>query len=166
MAWKLMLASAVAMAARSVPLVVPVTSTSVVAKAAFGMEMKPAPIEPSWILEGTPVARLAEHSRSPDDAAVTAVWECTAGAFRWYFGWDETVVITEGEVHVTAEDGSTRTLRTGDIAYFTGGTWATWRVDSYVKKIAFVRKPFPKPLAVAYRIRNLLRPRASSGLAA
>ncbi|TCL72119.1 cupin domain-containing protein [Rhizobium sp. BK251] len=167
MAWKLMLASAVAMAARTVPLVAASSQgKTFVAGASGSMMLKPAPIEPSWVLSGQPQARLAEHSRGDDDAAVTAVWDCTAGEFRWHFGWDETVIILEGEVHVTAEDGTERTLAKGDVAYFSGGTWATWRVDHYVKKVAFCRKPFPKPLALAYRLRNLLRGGATSGIAA
>lgn len=126
--------------------------------------LKPAPINPDWIIRGTPVARVGDHSTSTDEASSTAVWDCTAGEFRWYFGWDETVVIQEGEVHVTAEDGSERLLKAGDIAYFRGGTWATWRIDNYVRKIAFLRKPFPEPLATLYRIRNALRSPSSRGL--
>ena len=148
-------------------LATPPKAPPVVCADAFRMVLKDAPIEPSWVLKGNPVARLAEHSRSADEAAVTAVWDCTAGQFRWYFGWDETVIIQEGEVHVTAEDGSERLLKAGDIAYFKGKTWATWTIDSYVRKIAFVRKPFPAPLAIAYRLRNLLRPaRSGTGIAA
>ncbi|MCJ7995123.1 cupin domain-containing protein [Rhizobium cremeum] len=129
------------------------------------LALKPAPINPEWIIRGTPIARVGDHSTSADEASSTAVWDCTAGEFRWYFGWDETVVIQEGEVHVTAEDGTERILRAGDIAYFRGGTWATWRVDEYVRKIAFLRKPFPEPLAILYRIRNALRsPTAKSVL--
>jgi len=128
-----------------------------VAASSDHLALKPAPINPDWIIRGTPIARVADHSTSTDEASSTAVWDCTAGEFRWYFGWDETVVIQEGEVHVTAEDGSERLLRAGDIAYFRGGTWATWRVDDYVRKIAFLRKPFPEPLATLYRIRNALR---------
>lgn len=162
-----MAASVAAFAVRAVPEAIsspPVKAF--VAGTADEMVMKPAPIEPSWILSGAPVARLAEHSRGSDDAAVTALWDCTAGAFRWQFGWDETVMITEGEVHVTSEDGVERLLRAGDVAYFAGGTSAVWRVDRYVKKIAFCRKPFPKPLTVAYRLRNLLRSGEVQGLAA
>ena len=80
--------------------------------------MQPKPIEPSWVLAGNPQARLSLHSRAYDDQATTAIWDCTAGTFRWYFGWDETVMILEGEVHITAEDGSERTLKAGDIAVF------------------------------------------------
>ncbi len=126
--------------------------------------LKPAPINPDWIIRGTPMARVGDHSTSTDEASSTAVWDCTAGEFRWYFGWDETVVIQEGEVHVTAEDGSERVLKAGDIAYFRGGTWATWRIDNYVRKIAFLRKPFPEPLATLYRIRNALRSPSGRGL--
>lgn len=158
MVLKLMLASMVAFAARAVPVVVAMPqSKNFVADAAGAMEMKPSPIEPSWIVAGDPVARIAEHSRGQDDAALTALWDCTAGEFRWYFGWDETVMILEGEVHITTEDGVERTLTAGDVAYFAGGTWATWRIDRYLRKVAFLRKPFPKPLTMAYRLRDLVR---------
>lgn len=153
------------MAARNVDMASPAPEP-MVASHSGNLALKPAPIEPSWIISGTPHARLADHSRSADEASSTAVWDCTAGEFRWYFGWDETVVIQEGEVHVTAEDGSERWLRAGDIAYFRGGTWATWRIDTYVRKIAFLRKPFPAPLAAVYRLRNALRSRPKGGLAA
>jgi len=159
MVLKLMLASMAAFAARAVPVVVAMPqSKSFVAGASGEMEMKPSPIERSWILAGNPVARIAEHSRGQDDAAMTALWDCTAGEFRWYFGWDETVMILEGEVE--------RTLHAGDVAYFAGGTWATWRIDRYLRKVAFLRKPFPKPLTMAYRLRNLVRQGNAQGLAA
>jgi len=166
-----MLAGAVAMAARSAAplMVIPQRGPSLVSATADSMAMRASPIEPSWILAGAPVARVADHSKSHDEAAITAVWDCTAGEFRWYFHWDETVMILEGEVHITAEDGSIRVLRAGDIAYFTANTWATWRVDDYVKKVAFLRKPFPTPVALAYRLRNMLgrlRNKAPTGLAA
>ncbi len=130
------------------------------------LALKPAPIDPAWVIRGIPIARAADHSTSTDEACTTAVWDCTAGEFKWYFNWDETVVIQEGEVHVTAEDGTSRLLSAGDIAYFRGGTWATWRIDSYVRKIAFLRKPFPEPLAILYRLRNAMRARPKTGLAA
>ena len=75
-------------------------------------------------------------------------------------------MILEGEVHITTEDGVERTLHAGDVAYFAGGTWATWRIDRYLRKVAFLRKPFPKPLTMAYRLRNLVRQGNTQGLAA
>lgn len=129
-------------------------------------EMKPSPIEPGWVIAGDPQARFSAHSQAHDKFASTGVWDCTAGTFRWYFGWDETVVILEGEVHVTAEDGSERTLKAGDVGYFRGGTWATWHIDNYVKKIAFVRKPLPMPLSYAFRAWAKFMPKKKTGLAA
>jgi uncharacterized cupin superfamily protein len=167
MAWKMMLASAVAMAARSVPYVAAKPARkSFVANSSDHLPLKSTPINPDWIVAGNPQARSAEHSRGHDDAAFTAIWDCTAGEFRWFFAWDETVMILEGEVHITAEDGTERMLRAGDVAFFAGGTWASWHVDNYVRKVAFLRKPFPKPMAFAYRLRNMLRNSGQQGMAA
>lgn len=153
-----MFAGAVAFAVRAAPVVAEApVNRKLVAGALDNQPMRPAPIEPSWILNGTPTARFAEHSHGADDAAITGVWDCTAGEFRWHFGWDETVLILEGEVLVTADDGTERVLRAGDVAYFAAGSWYTWRIDTYLKKLAFCRKPFPKPLAMAYRLRSFLR---------
>lgn len=158
MSIKIMLASSVGMAIRTVPLIPMMVDRDepnlVVAKSIDGMEMKDAPINPDWIVAGAPQARAADHSRSRDRSSSTAMWDCTAGEFRWFFGWDETVYIVEGEVHVTAENGVVSVLRSGDVAYFRAGTWATWRVDNYVRKVAFMRRPFPTMLALAYRVWN------------
>ena len=166
MAWQIWAATAAATAIR-IKSYTPERSRgrSFIGACPHSLELKPLPIEPAWVLAGDPKARAASHSKAEDECAATGVWDCTAGTFRWFFGWDETVVILEGEVHVTAEDGTERTLRRGDVAYFKGGTWATWRIDTYVKKIAFLRRPFPAPLAVLYRLRNMLRPKRAVGLA-
>lgn len=124
---------------------------------ALARELQPAPIEPAWILDGTPQARVVSHSTTADKCSATAIWDCTAGTFRWFFGDDETVVILDGEVSITAEDGTQRLLRAGDIGYFKAGTWATWRIDRYVRKIAFMRQPIWMPIALVYRVRNRVR---------
>lgn len=163
MVWKLFAASALAVAARDLSVFTSKPKPRpVVASHPDMLEMRDAPINPDWILSGTPRARVAEQSRSVDGAATTAIWECTAGRFRWYFGCDETVVILDGEVHVTAEDGTERTLRKGDIAYFKPKTWAVWEIRSHVRKIAFVRRPFPMAVAHAWRAFKALRGAAGS----
>ncbi|NTF06294.1 cupin domain-containing protein [Agrobacterium rubi] len=168
MVFHVMIASVAAFAARAVPAVPLSTSRSraepVVSAPSHAMDMQPAPINPDWIIAGDPQARMADHSRSGDRAAYTALWDCTAGTFRWFFAWDETVHILEGGVHVTAEDGSVHHLNAGDVAYFKAGTWATWRVDTYVRKVAFLRRPFPAPIAFAYRLKNKLFPAKTPSL--
>ena len=159
MSWNLFVATAAAFAVRSY-LPEPPQRETFVAACPHGLTMEPRPIEPAWVISGDPVARAAIHSHADDKCATTSIWDCTAGQFRWFFGWDEIVVILEGEVHVTGEDGTSRILRKGDLAYFKGGTWATWQIDNYVKKIAVTRKPFPLIVSLYYRIRGrLLRPR-------
>lgn len=133
------------------------------AEALARLEPKDAPIEPSWILSGDPKARSALHSISEDGAATTTVWDCTAGSFRWHFGWDETVLILEGSVDVTAEDGSRRTLAAGDVAFFAAGTTAVWEIPVYVRKLAFCRRPFPAPVSAALRLRDRLRDLVKGG---
>lgn len=115
--------------------------------------LEPAPIRADWVLEGRPIARSAELSRSADGMAMTAVWDCTAGAFDWHFGGDETVLILEGEVVV---DG-VRTLRAGDVAFFPAGSRARWKVPVYVKKLAFCRDPVPRPLRLLVQVFRRLR---------
>jgi uncharacterized protein len=132
-------------------------SPSFVAAGISDMVFKPSQIEPSWILSGNPRARIAVHSEASDNAATTAMWDCTAGEFLWYFGWDETVYILEGEVEVTAEDGSVKLLKAGDIGYFAGRTWAKWKIETYVRKIAFCRKPMPLPVTVARKLVHMFR---------
>lgn len=132
--------------------------------------LEAAPIRPEWVIEGAPQARCRELSRSADGTAITAVWDCTAGAFNWHFAGDETVHILEGAV--TVDDGSgPKTLRAGDVAFFPAGTWARWEVSSYVKKLAFCRDPLPRPLlglvAAVRRAKGLVgrRSAAPGGLA-
>lgn len=121
------------------------------------LELQFSPIKPEWVMAGEPVARLASHFDAEDGCAATGIWDCTEGTFRWFFKWDETVVILEGEVHVTADDGTERILRAGDIAYFRSGSWATWHVADYVRKIAFLRKPMPAPVVALSRLKTALR---------
>ncbi len=114
--------------------------------------LAPAPIEPGWIVDGAPVARAVELSRSADGGMSTMMWDCTAGTFRWHFTWEETVHILEGEVEVTCVSGETRVFRAGDVGYFPGGSWALWHVPVYVRKIAFCRQPTPKLATQALRL--------------
>jgi uncharacterized cupin superfamily protein len=103
------------------------------------------------VLYGNPEARACELWRSLDGTMVTSAWDCTAGAFQWHFGCEETVHIVEGKVRVVEASGQERVLRAGDVAVFHAGTVATWEVESYVRKIAMCRHPVPTSLGFAIR---------------
>ncbi len=113
--------------------------------------LKSAPIRPEWILDGDPQARNGVLALSEDRMATTLVWECTAGRFRWVYDVDETIHILEGGVEVTQGDGVPQRLSPGDVVFFPAGSSAVWRIDSYVRKLAFFRQPVPRPLSLMLR---------------
>jgi uncharacterized cupin superfamily protein len=102
--------------------------------------LSPAPIEPSWIRAGAPVARAVTITNSPDGLLSVGVWDCTAGTFTWIFGSDEIVHVLEGEARVRHGD-TTHVLVPGAVAYFPRGLETVWEVPRYVKKAFILRAP-------------------------
>jgi uncharacterized protein len=116
------------------------------------VNLTPRPIEPSWIIEGNPVAQWHVLSRSADGLASTMVWECSEGRFNWYYDFDETVLILEGSI-VLESDGMPPTRYTaGDVIFFKDGAHAKWHVEGRVRKLAFCRKTQPAWLGFALRV--------------
>jgi uncharacterized cupin superfamily protein len=107
------------------------------------------PINPDWILEGAPHARISEWAESLDGTTSHWTWDCTAGRFRWYYAVDETIVIVEGGMTIQAAGDEPLTLSAGDAAYFTAGNWVTWTIPTYVRKHAVVRVPVPRAMRYA-----------------
>jgi len=127
------------------------------------VELNDAPIPADWIISGAPRARMAELSRSRDGAAVSVVWDCTAGEFDWRFGVDEWVHILEGAVEVQDEDGQWSELTPGSVALFRAGVVSRWRVRNYVRKIALCRVAMPVSMGFALRAFVKLRSMLTSG---
>jgi uncharacterized protein len=113
--------------------------------------LTPKPIDPRWIIEGTPEARAGELARSADGTAVVLAWSCTAGQFHWHYHVDETVHVISGEVFVTNDDGVERRLGPGDMAFFPAGSRSLWRVPCAVRKLAVCRHSLPRALGFALR---------------
>ncbi len=109
-------------------------------------DLPPMPIEPTWIIEGNPVASGVVLTQSPDKLLSSGLWSCTAGRFRWTFGWDEFVHILEGEVTIRDETGQTRTLTAGQTAFFPLGLNTEWSIPQFVRKVFTVRTKEPLSL--------------------
>jgi uncharacterized cupin superfamily protein len=105
------------------------------------VELQASPIQPSWILEGRPSARSAELFRSEDGRAGTVVWECTEGRFKWAYDTDETIYVLEGSAIIESDIMKPTRFSRGDVVYFSKGARATWLVDDYIRKLAFLRDP-------------------------
>jgi uncharacterized cupin superfamily protein len=127
----------------------------------------PCPIRSAWILQGKPIARNKVLSTSHDGTSTTVVWDCTAGKFNWFYSIDETTYILEGSVRLKDSNGS-RLVTAGDSVFFPAGSSAEWTVDTYIRKVAFLRSPLPRPLASVRRImqraKRLLKGKPDSGV--
>src|ERR1700733_1011478 len=120
-------------------------------------KLKTNPIRPEWILEGRPVARAELLSSSEDGTASTYFWDCTAGRFNWFYSFDETFHILEGDVTLKYPSGVSRRVGTGDTVFFPAGSSAEWTVDRYVRKLAFCRTPLPGYLIRARQVVRRLK---------
>jgi hypothetical protein len=115
------------------------------------VDLTPRPIEPSWIIEGNPVAQCSVLSTSADGLASTMIWQCSEGKFNWHYDFDETVLILEGSI--VLENDTMRPTRygPGDVIFFKDGAHAKWHVEGHVRKLAFCRKTQPVLLGFALR---------------
>ena len=116
-----------------------------------------APINPEWILEGTPVTRSEVLFESADRAATTVLWDCTAGRFKWYYAYDETFYVIEGGATLKDRKGKVDVVKAGDTIFFPAGTDAEWTVDNYIRKVAFCRFPLPRALELCKQAMQTLK---------
>ena len=80
-----------------------------------------SPIEPSWIIEGNPVAEASVLSKSADGQAWTVVWQCSEGRFNWHYDYDETILILDGSIVLENETMSPTRYGPGDVIFFKDG---------------------------------------------
>lgn len=130
------------------------------------VDLRPAPIEPSWIRAGNPTARNITLSKSADGLASTLVWDCTAGTFDWHYDIDETIYFLEGSATISDGHAPARTFVAGDVLFLPKGAVCHWQVDTYVRKVAFCRRTQPKIVGIAMRafgrLRRMMRRRGAA----
>src|ERR1700687_5245759 len=97
------------------------------------VNLTPSPIEPSWIIEGNPVAQSCVLSRSADGVAAT-------------------IVVLEGSIILENDTMGPTRYGPGDVIFFRDGAHAKWHVEGRVKKLAFCRKTNPAMLGRALRV--------------
>lgn len=133
------------------------TVTTAIEFAGSNVPLSSSPINPDWILEGAPVARIRLLYQSRDGTTDTYLWECSAGRFNWYYSVDETVFLIEGSVVVRDETGTFNHLQAGSTIFFPAGSRAEWNVPRYVRKIAFCRTPLTKKIMAVRRVYRGIR---------
>jgi uncharacterized cupin superfamily protein len=115
-------------------------------------ELQDDPINPEDVLSGDPRARALTWAVSADQTTTHWLWECSAGSFRWWFGFDETVSIVDGAVRVEVDGEEPIELGVGDAAYFPAGRWSTWTVHDHVRKHAVLRVPVPRSMSFVSKV--------------
>ncbi|MTI63836.1 cupin domain-containing protein [Methylophaga sp.] len=81
-----------------------------------------------------------EHQ--PDQSRLTElgvyawpIWEKAASEFPWHYDEKETAYILEGEVIVTADDGSESVeIKAGDLVIFAAGLSCRWQIKQDLRK--------------------------------
>ncbi|GAB9147802.1 cupin domain-containing protein [Bradyrhizobium diazoefficiens] len=126
------------------------------------VDLKPSPIEPSWIIEENPEARSHLLSTSACGTATTLIWSCTMGKFNWYYDLDETIMILEGSTVIESDGMPPKRYGVGDVVFFREGAHAKWHIEDYVKKVAFLRQTNPVGLGYAIRAINKLKRMSST----
>jgi uncharacterized protein len=124
-------------------------SSALIETTNVAVSLTPRPIEPSWIIEGNPMAQWHVLSKSADGLASTMVWECSQGKFNWYYDFDETVLILEGSIVLESDTMPPTRYVAGDVVFFRDGAHARWHVEGRVRKLAFCRKTQPAWLGFA-----------------
>jgi uncharacterized cupin superfamily protein len=121
------------------------------------VNLTPKPIEPSWIIEGNPVAQWCILSKSADGLASTIVWECSEGKFDWYYDCDETILILDGSIVLENDIMRQTRYGVGDVIFFKHGAHAKWHVEGRVRKLAFCRTTQPFLFGFALRALNKIK---------
>jgi len=116
------------------------------------IDLPSAPINPDWIIEGTPQTHAKDLARSADGTCTIVVWSCTPGRFNWHYAVDETLHVISGEAFVTDEKGEVHRLGPGDMAFFPAGSHSRWHVTQEIRKLAVCRHSMPGLLGLALRI--------------
>jgi uncharacterized cupin superfamily protein len=106
----------------------------------INVELSAAPIDPEWILEGSPSARNSKLCGSYDGLSTIVVWDCTPGKFIWRYFEDETILVLSGRI-VLEDSRGVRRLGPGDVAFFPSGAEVKWSVEEHVRKLAFLHLP-------------------------
>jgi uncharacterized cupin superfamily protein len=127
-------------------------SRALIETANLAANLTPKPIEPSWVIEGNPVAQWSVLSKSADGLSSTIVWQCSEGKFNWYYDLDETILILEGSIVLENDTMPPTRHGPGDVIFFKNGAHARWHVEGHVRKLAFCRTTQPVLFGFALRV--------------
>ena len=101
------------------------------------LELEPAPLDPSQILEGSPSVSERVVWVSEDGRQARGVWQITPGVVT-DVEVDEVFVVVSGRATIEVEDGPTVDVGPGDLCVLEPGARTTWRVHETLRKVFHV----------------------------
>lgn len=94
-----------------------------------------APVDPSKLLDGTPSQTTENHYEDADGRFFCGFWSSEPGEWRVDYSEHELCQLLEGEVVLTAEDGTAERFRPGEAFVIPAGFKGSWRSVGRVRKL-------------------------------
>jgi uncharacterized protein len=122
------------------------------------VDLEPEPINPDWIVRGTPTARSKKLLTGTDWTANVVVWECTPGVFHWRYTRDETIYVLAGEAFISTGTDREHRFAAGDLGFFPNGFVCNWRITKTFRKFVVQKETMLAPLGLSVKvIKKLIR---------
>ena len=93
-----------------------------------------APVDPTRVLAGAPVATTANHYADPGSRFFAGVWSSDRGRWRIRYTEHEFCHLIAGRVRLTSEDGGTWEFGPGDAWVIPAGFDGTWETLEPARK--------------------------------
>ena len=122
------------------------------------VELESEPINPDWIVRGTPTARSKKLVTTKDWTANVVVWDCTPGVFHWRYTRDETIYVLAGEAFISTGTDQEHRFAAGDLGFFPNGFVCNWRITQTFRKFVVQKETMLAPLGLGVKVfKKLLR---------
>jgi len=104
------------------------------------LELEPAPLDPSTIVDGSPEVSELILATSLDGRVVRGVWQITPGVIEDVEA-DEIFVVVAGRATVEVHGGPTLELEPGVVGVLKAGDHAVWRIHETLRKVFQITEP-------------------------
>lgn len=99
-----------------------------------GFEPSTADLDGWVVTEGSPKMKTwVLHTSAAGDMA-SGIWECTVGSYHATYTAYEYVVLIEGRITITPDDGTPVTVKAGDAFVVEPTFKGTWKIEENVRK--------------------------------
>lgn len=106
-----------------------------------GAAAETAAVDPAKVVSGRPASTTENHYEAADGKFFSGFWSSEPGEWRVDYTEHELCQLLEGEVVLTAQDGSAERFRPGEAFVIPAGFSGTWRSEGRVRKLYAIYQP-------------------------